>query len=538
MAWPELGAASRNERQCGLLDRADVHGLRPLVAGLGLVLHARALGERAVAVRFDAAVVDEEVLAAFIGCDEAEALLVAEPLNGALCHVFPPRRLSCCVCRGSSKATVCERLHCLRRTSARPKLRAPYHGGGMACQLCNRTLAWRGNTTCTIRPMAKRDAAVIGAGPAGLATAATLRERGVDVVVIDRAESVGASWRGHYDRLHLHTVRWLSHLPGLRIPRSSGRWVSRDDVVAYLERYAAHHELDLMLGTDVTRLARADGGWALDTSGGDVEAGSVVVATGYNHTPYMPDYPGREGFEGELLHASKYRNAEPYRGRDVLVVGSGNTGAEIAVDLVEGGARRVRLAVRTPPNIVLRDSGGVPSQVIAVASRRMPPKVADRVLGPVQRAMVGDLSRYGLPRPERGAYTRLAEDDVVPILDVGLIAAVKREQVEVVGALVGFDGRDVILAGRERIQPDAVIVATGYRRGLERLVGHLGVLAANGRPLVHGPQMHPAAPNLYFTGYTNPISGMFREMAIDARRIGRAVARAMHARNGRPHAAA
>src|SRR4051812_9842488 len=97
-------------------DRADVDRLRSLVAGLGLVLHARALGERAVAIGLDAAVVDEEVLAAFIGCDEAEALLVAEPLNGALCHVFPPRRLSCCVCRGSSKATVCERLHCFRRT--------------------------------------------------------------------------------------------------------------------------------------------------------------------------------------------------------------------------------------------------------------------------------------------------------------------------------------------------------------------------------------------------------------------------------------
>ena len=83
----------------------------------------------------------------------------------------------------------------------------------------------------------------------------------------------------------------------------------------------------------------------------------MVVATGYNHTPFMPDYPGKDGFEGELVHASDYRNPEPYRGRDVLVVGSGNTGAEIAVDLVEGGARRVRLAVRTPPNIVRRQVG-------------------------------------------------------------------------------------------------------------------------------------------------------------------------------------
>jgi putative flavoprotein involved in K+ transport len=374
--------------------------------------------------------------------------------------------------------------------------------------------------------MAKRDAAVIGAGPAGLATAAMLRKRGVDVVVIDRAGAVGASWRGHYDRLHLHTVRWLSHLPGLRIPRSSGRWVSRDDVVAYLERYAAHHELDLMLGTDVQRLARADGGWALDTSGGDVEAGSVVVATGYNHTPYMPEYPGREGFEGELLHASKYRNAEPYRGRDVLVVGSGNTGAEIAVDLVEGGARRVRLAVRTPPNIVRRQVGGTPNQVLALGLRRLPPKLVDSFARAARRVTIGDLSKYGLPIPERGVYTRVIEDDVIPIIDVGLIDCVKKGQVEIVGALLGFEGPDVVLAGHERIRPDVVIVATGWRRGLEPLVGELGVLNERGKPVVTGAKTPPGAPGLYFTGYTNPISGMFRELAIDARRIARAVARA------------
>src|SRR3954470_23649079 len=136
--------------------------------------------------------------------------------------------------------------------------------------------------------MLKRDAAVIGAGPAGLAAAAMLRRRGVDVLVIDRADSVGASWRGHYDRLHLHTVRWLSGLPGLRIPRSEGRWVSRDGVVEYLERYAAHHALDLSLGREVLGLSRASGGgggWVLQTSKGDLQSRSVVVATGYNNTP-------------------------------------------------------------------------------------------------------------------------------------------------------------------------------------------------------------------------------------------------------------
>jgi putative flavoprotein involved in K+ transport len=379
--------------------------------------------------------------------------------------------------------------------------------------------------------MQKRDAAVIGAGPAGLAAAAMLRRRGLDAVVIDRADAVGASWRGHYDRLHLHTVRWLSNLPGMRFPRSHGRWVHRDGVVEYLEQYAQHHELDLMLGTEVRALERsADGsGWVLSVAGDwgarELEAGSVVVATGYNNTPYMPDYPGREGFTGELVHASRYRNAAPYSGRDVLVVGSGNTGAEIAVDLVEGGARRVRLAVRTPPNIVRRQVAGTPNQVLTLGLRRMPPGVVDGIARVAQRVTIGDLTRYGLERPTRGVYTRVIEDDVIPIIDVGLIDLVKAGQVEIVGALLGFDGDDVVLAGRDRVRPDAVIVATGYRRGLEPLVGGLGVLDARGKPVVHGARTHPSAPGLYFTGYTNPISGMFRELAIDAKRIAKAVAK-------------
>jgi cation diffusion facilitator CzcD-associated flavoprotein CzcO len=379
--------------------------------------------------------------------------------------------------------------------------------------------------------MAKRDAAVIGAGPAGLAAAAMLRRRGIDAVAIDRADAVGASWRGHYDRLHLHTVRWLSNLPGMRFPRSHGRWVHRDGVIEYLERYAEHHALDLMLGTEVRRLERAaDGtGWMLSLAGDwgtrSLEARSVVVATGYNNTPYIPDYPGRDGFTGELVHASSYRNAAGYAGRDVLVVGSGNTGAEIAVDLVEGGARRVRLAVRTPPNIVRRQVGLTPNQVMAVGMRRLPPELVDGLGRVARRVTIGDLTRYGLPQPERGVYTRIIEDGVVPIIDVGLIDCVKAGQVEIVGALLGFDGDDVVLGGRERVRPDAVVVATGYRRGLEPLVSELGVLDARGKPVVHGPQTHPSAPGLYFTGYTNPISGMFRELAIDARRIARKVSR-------------
>src|SRR5947209_18438798 len=124
--------------------------------------------------------------------------------------------------------------------------------------------------------MRKVDAAVIGAGPGGLAAAAMLREHGVPVVVLERDSAVGASWRRHYDRLHLHTVRWLSHLPGYRIPRRYGRWVHRDDVVKYLEEYARHHRLEVLTDTEVRRIERAGAAWSLDTSAGEVVADYVV----------------------------------------------------------------------------------------------------------------------------------------------------------------------------------------------------------------------------------------------------------------------
>ncbi|MGO4748510.1 flavin-containing monooxygenase [Streptomyces sp. 2MCAF27] len=368
---------------------------------------------------------------------------------------------------------------------------------------------------------------VIGAGPGGLATAAALRERGIRAVVLEKSEAVAASWRAHYDRLHLHTTRRLSALPGLAIPRAYGRWVARDDVVRYLEQYVEHHRLEIVTGVEVSRIDRApDGeGWGLRATGGRTPSSPVVVvATGYNHTPRVPDWPGRKTYTGELLHASRYRNARPYEGRDVLVVGIGNTGAEIAVDLVEGGAARVRLAVRTVPHILRRSTAGWPAQATGIMVRRLPITLVDRAARVMNRLTMPDLAEHGLPVPETGLYTRVRQG-AIPVQDVGLIDAVQAGKVEVVAAVESFEEDKVALADGSRISPDTVVAATGYRRGLDDLVGHLDVLDARGRPLAHGPRTAPSAPGLHFTGYTNPISGMFRELAIDAHKIAKAIDR-------------
>ena len=359
---------------------------------------------------------------------------------------------------------------------------------------------------------------VIGAGPAGLAAAAMLQRAGKQVVVLDRRE-LGALWASRYDRLHLHTVRWLSSLPGLRMPRSLGRWPSRDGVVDYLTAYAAHHRLEIRSGVEVTRITAADGDWSVTTSAGMERAAKVVVATGYNDVPLVPGWPG--DFGAEIVHSAHYRNGERYRGQRVLVVGSGNSGAEIAVDLLEHGAATVLLSVRTPPAIVRRDVLGIPSQLLGIASGRLPVAAVDAIGATIRRVALPDLAPYGLPAPAR-PYTDFLARATLPILDVGIVAAVRDVRIRVVRAVQGLEPGAVLLDDGSREEVDAVVAATGFRPDLTRLVGHLGVLDDRGLPLVHGGEEHPLAPGLHFVGYRVVLGGSFRQAGIEARQLAKA----------------
>jgi putative flavoprotein involved in K+ transport len=280
----------------------------------------------------------------------------------------------------------------------------------------------------------------------------------------------------------------------------------------------------------VKRVDRGRGGWTIATSGGPLEAERVVVATGYSNVPYLPEWPGT--FTGEIVHSADYRNAGPYAGRRVLVVGAGNSGAELAVDVADGGAAEVSLAVRSPPSIVRRDTLGVPSQVLGIATARLPGPVVDRIAATLRRVSIPDLAPYGLAAPAR-PYSDFLRRRVIPILDVGIVEAVRRERVRVVAALERFDDGTAVLADGKRLEVDAVIAATGFRTGLEPLVGHLGVLDERSEPLVHGPDEHPAAPGLHFVGYEVTLGGTFRFVGIQAKRLARAVA-ASHAQAETP----
>ncbi|MBB5933916.1 flavin-containing monooxygenase [Streptomyces zagrosensis] len=381
---------------------------------------------------------------------------------------------------------------------------------------------------------------VIGAGPSGLAVAARLRRADVPVVVYERAGRIGAHWRGHYDHLSLHTTRALSRLPGLPIPRAAGRWVGRDDWARYLERYADHHRIDVRTHTVVERielaasLADADQTpypaalWRVRTGSGVLRARAVVVATGRNHTPRLPQWPGRTTFTGTLLHSRDYRSPAPYQGREVLVVGAGNSGTEIAVALAEAGAARVWLSLRTPPHMVPAATNRW--QLAGLWAHRLPPAVGDRLNGLMRRLLLPDLTGHGLPEPTMGLYTRSARDEMSPVHDRGIVEAIRAGRVRPRAAVVGIDGARVVLADDSDVQPEAIIAATGYHCGLGSLLDALPVLRANGEPVVRGAETSPCAPHLYFAGYGNPLSGALHQAGIDARNIGRALRRASRPR--------
>ena len=183
------------------------------------------------------------------------------------------------------------------------------------------------------------------------------------------------------------------------MPRSFGKWPSRERVLEYLQGYAKRHSLEVRTGVEVERVDRGGSGWVIQTSSGELEAERVVVATGYSNVPFLPGWSGV--FAGEVVHSAEYRNPTPYVGRRVLVVGAGNSGAEIAVDLAEGGAAAVSLAVRTPPSIVRRDTLGVPSQLLGIATPHLPVPVVDRIARTLRRVSFPDLAPFGLPAPER-----------------------------------------------------------------------------------------------------------------------------------------
>jgi cation diffusion facilitator CzcD-associated flavoprotein CzcO len=366
------------------------------------------------------------------------------------------------------------------------------------------------------------DIVVVGAGAAGLSAAAALKRRGLEPIVLDKDERIGGTWARRYERLNLHPVRRFSGLAHRPLPRQYPKYVPKDLFAQYLEDYAGHFALDVRLNSPVKTIRPAADLWEIETNGSVVSARVAIVATGHYNDPVQPRWPGAESFHGQLLHSREYRSGRTFAGKRALVVGIGNSGAEIATDLVEQNASFVAISVRTPPPIVPRDFFGVlPVQLFGIALMPVPaPKLLDRLGALLRRVGTGDLSRFGLGPAAWGPFTARRP----AVIDVGFLAELKRRRIHVRPNVTGLTEHGATFADGSEEEFDVVVAATGFATGLAQLLAVPDAVRADGQPAFRSGRSTPY-PGLYFMGFDETVRGHLFEANRESKRLAATVER-------------
>lgn len=361
---------------------------------------------------------------------------------------------------------------------------------------------------------------IIGAGPAGLAMAGRLRKAGMPFEILEQSQQVGNAWHNHYDRLHLHTVKQWSHLPHLPFPEDYPLYVPRQKLTEYFANYAKHFDINPHFGQQVSSISKLeDGSWRVATESGETYlANRVVVATGVNRVPNVPTWPGQEQFKGEISHSVNYKNPEPYQDKKVLVVGMGNTGAEVALDLCESGVVTY-ISVRNPISVVPRDLNGRPVQVTSKQLAKLPFGLGDWLGSQIRKLYFGNLSKYGLESSKMHPAVQLRETGKTPIVDIGTIQAVKDGKIKVMKEVDRFTETSVHFKGGQQLEIDAVLLATGYKAKvedfLERGTEILDKYGCPKQPIADGYHQ-----GIYFLGFDNyKLGGILGTIDTDSARI-------------------
>jgi putative flavoprotein involved in K+ transport len=363
---------------------------------------------------------------------------------------------------------------------------------------------------------------IIGGGAAGLATAATLSSRGIKALVLDKEDSIGKSWSRRYQCLKLHTIRRYSGLPHYPIPEHFPQYLSKDDYAAYLQQYVAALGLNVSLTERVDSVQRVTGSassanWEVVTNSGVRRAKAVVIATGHYAEPFHPQWEGREEFKGEVIHSSQFVDGATYRGKRVLIIGLGNSAAEIATNLSFSGVASVSISVRTTPPIVTREMFGfVPVQLFGIYLMKLGmPKIIDRIGAVLRRISIGDLSKYGLGEAKWGPFT--ARKPAV-IDSSGFIQQLKLGFIEIRPQLARLDTTHACYVDGYSEEIDVVISAVGFRTGLEKIMKIPGLLDEEGE-ILSGSGQRVSNSGLYFIGFDETIRGHLFEISRESKRL-------------------
>ncbi|TYK02079.1 putative indole-3-pyruvate monooxygenase YUCCA10 [Cucumis melo var. makuwa] len=350
---------------------------------------------------------------------------------------------------------------------------------------------------------------IVGAGPSGLATSAYLNHLSISNIVLEKEDCYASLWKKRaYDRLCLHLAKDFCSLPLMSHSSSTPTFMSRATFLKYLDEYVTKFNIRPRYCRNVERAwledEEEDGEKKWRVEARNIETGEMeaykaeflVVASGENSVGYVPEVTGLDTFEGEIVHSSNYKSGRGFEGKDVLVVGCGNSGMEIALDLSNYGAQP-SIVIRNPLHVLKREM----VYVGMLLMKYLPVSVVDAILVGLAKLKFGDMSAYGICRPKLGPMQLKFATGKTPVIDVGTISKIQDGQIKVVPQISNIDGETIEFENGVRRKFDAIVFATGYKSSANNwLKDYELVLNEKGMPRSGIPKHWKGKKNVYCVG--------------------------------------
>lgn len=362
---------------------------------------------------------------------------------------------------------------------------------------------------------------IVGAGTSGLATAACLTQQSLPYIILEREDCFASLWKKYaYDRLHLHLPKQVCELPLMKFPSDYPTYVPRNEFLRYLDEYVTRFEINPLYhrcveSAEYDELTKAWKVKARNLNSNEIEEYSgkfLVVSTGESCDPFVPEVPRLDSFSGEVIHSTRYKNGKKYEGKSVLVVGSGNSGMEIAYDLSNYGAK-TSIVIRSPLHFLSRGM----MRMVPLMAKYIPFNIVEWIVVMLSKLWYGDFTKYGIQRPPEGPFTEFHKYGKYPLIDVGTHRKIKSGEIQVLPAIASVRGNEVVFQDGKSHPFDAIIFATGFRRSTNKwLKGDDYLLNEGGFSKAAPPTQWKGRNGLYCAGLSR--RGFFGA-ARDARSI-------------------